>query len=161
MEKKLKLKYVTFEQAKLLKEKQFGLTPDCYITLHSFYDEEGNLITEPSVYKRNISETHLEALTLDNVDVGISQGLDNSLDGIYLAPEQYLVAAWLQIVHKIQLAPSHNYHNRKFYYQIEWYIPNGGFGTIYKDNGWEEPDGYDSIDAAYSAAFDYVLKELI
>jgi len=157
MEKKLKLKYVTFEQAKLLKEKQFGLTPDCYITLHSFYDEEGNLITEPSVYKRNTSENHLGALTLDNVEVGISQGLDNSLDGIYLAPEQWQVVEWLRVNHNIFIEVRHLPFNQRFGYRITGKYNEKDKGVLYPYNFTH----FNSPQETYSAAFDYVLKELI
>ena len=90
--------YVSFEMAKLLKEKEFGLSENCYIQLYSYYDEEGVLQSKPEAYisrKYNKLDTHLGADIIDDFETHISY-FDNSLDGIYLAPTIALAIKWIR-----------------------------------------------------------------
>lgn len=159
--------YVSFKQAKLLKEKEFGLTENCYIQLHSFYEEDGSLTTSPSTYKRNISKGYLGALTIDNVEVGITQGLDNSLDGIYLAPEQWLLTEWLRVNHGLWVTVYAD-TDRKFQFGIDrwdWYELEKceRVGSIVLGEAFFDTisGAFDSPQDAYSAAFDFILDKLI
>lgn len=94
---------VSFQVAKLAKEKGFGLGKKDYCQLPYYYNLKGNLNDmKDNLFKRDISTTHLGALTLDNVEVGISF-MDNSLDECILAPTQSLLQKWLRKVHNIDI----------------------------------------------------------
>lgn len=81
----MKKQFVTYEIALKLKELGFGM--DDYLQLPFYYDKEGNLhLMEVCVSKKyNPSPNHLGANTINDFDAKIGW-VDNSLDGIYLAP---------------------------------------------------------------------------
>lgn len=99
---------VSFETAKLAKEKRFGLEENDYCQLPYYYNLEGELNDiKNNLFKRDISTTHLGALTLDNVEIGISF-MDNSLDEYTLAPTQSLLQKWLREIHNIHITIDYN-----------------------------------------------------
>ena len=95
-------KPVTFEIAKLLKEKGFGLSDDDYIQLPRFYEENADYV-EYAVHvgkKYNPSHNHLGADTIEDFKAHLTM-IDNSLDSIYLAPTIAEVVMWLYEKHGI------------------------------------------------------------
>ncbi len=114
---------VTFEQAKLLKEKGFNETLNVYVV-------EGNIY--------------------EYVEGGF---LKNEY-GYVTAPEQWQVVEWLRINHKIFIEISRLLVNRKS--TFSFYI-----GTGFDSKDKESKSEFDTPQEAYSAAFDYVLINLI
>ena len=99
----MKEQLVEFSTAKLAKEKGFGLGENDYCQLPYYYNLEGKLNDiKDNLFKRDISTTHLGALTLDNVEIGILF-MDNSLDEYTLAPTQSLLHRWLREVHNLHI----------------------------------------------------------
>lgn len=125
--------YVTFEQAKLLREKGFNVPTICFYVIGT--SEYGDL-------KEFIQNPNDNFPSID----------DNSLfDTLASAPEQWQVVEWLRINHNIWVQPMLYRRN-----------PNDYIGGIYIkkiDSHFTEP--FNSPQEAYSAAFDYVLNNLI
>lgn len=117
--------YVTFEQAKLLKEK--GMIVSC----GAYQIEEGNRLIDwrytPATFK---------------------------LTPHFLpAPEQWQVVEWLRIKHNIWIEAMKSYGVNGIYkYCID---TSNKFQLVETEYKFKSPQ------EAYSAAFDYVLKELI
>jgi hypothetical protein len=132
--------YVTFEQAKLLKEKGFldkNIYGEVRLSQSHFYDCKGNLY-------------HIK-------DAFIEQ--DFNLKDCYNAPEQHQVVEWLRVNHSIWVyVDTHEYGKWCFNYKI--IKPNKDYPRI-NVNGEFGLEDYNSPQEAYSAAFDYILKELI
>ena len=136
--------YVTFKQAVALKDKGF--------------DEELN-----TVYNLKSEPTKSYYNTMKNSD--IEHGT------ICTRPEQWMVVEWLRVNHGIWISVNPDiieYNNSKD--TIEWmfkvyrlpvYLKNGKiWGTI--DNGrYDDIYYYSTPEKAYSAAFDYILTNLI
>ncbi len=123
--------YVTFEQAKLLKEKRFN--ENCYAVI----DIEKSKIINPFLSCN--SELIKQAFS---------------------RPEQWQVCEWLRVVHGIwvEVGVGNLFHKDKFYILIKKYnIDRWDLTSL--DNKTHSP--YDIPQEAYSAAFDYVLNELI
>jgi hypothetical protein len=114
-------KYVTFDQAKWLKEKGFNLP-----TLNWYHRGNKKFNTNDLLFSMN-------RLT------------DN-----YSAPEQWQVVEWLRVNHGVWVYV-------KLGYGHEFVIQKAlaPFEIIYADGTFNSPQ------EAYSAAFDYILKELI
>jgi hypothetical protein len=91
---------ITFETAKLAKEKGFGLGEKDYVTLHTFYSVDGHLNDKIGVYKREKLPKdgiyRVGRLTVEDIEVGVTQGMDNSLDEFILAPPQSVLHKWLR-----------------------------------------------------------------
>ena len=121
----MKPAYITFEQAKILKEKKFD------VRVKSFYDVIGelNTIENDEMNTKGFANRHLPK-------------------GECSAPEQHIVIEWLRIKHNIHI----------------WVNPIavGDYKYTILSNEWlrfeTEKFGYNSPQEAYSAAFDYVLK---
>ncbi len=121
----IKATYVTFEQAKLLKEKGFD----------------------------NISCTGYYFGTDDCVNVISTK--QHKTNNKCLAPEQWQVVEWLRINHGIWVEVV-IYENKNF--ESEIYITkNPDVKHIFN----KPAELYNSPQEAYSAAFDYVLKNLL
>lgn len=100
---KLKETLVSFKVAELAKKKGFGLGENDYCQTLYYYNTKGSLNNiEDNIFKRNIKTTHLGAMTMDDVEVGISL-MDNSLDEFALAPTQDLLRKWLLEIHSIHI----------------------------------------------------------
>ena len=132
----IKPTYVTFEQAKLLKEKGFDLRiKQCYVskeTILFLYDENNTL----GWCNRNLPKNE------------------------YSAPEQWQVVEWLRIKHGVWILALPTI-NGYFAYKIidvqmnpEKHIER----PPYKD---VSANDYKTPQEAYSAAFDYILTNLI
>lgn len=89
-------KSVNFEIAKLLKEKGFGLSKDNCIQLPRWYDNKGKYFeNEITISKKHTaSSNHLGADTIDDFKAHLVF-MDNSLDGIYIAPTIEEIVKWL------------------------------------------------------------------
>jgi hypothetical protein len=127
----IKPTYVTFEQAKRLKEKGFDI--ECKMCV-----EEGDERPLPFNCGNTIHK--------------------NSLHPYYSAPEQWQVVEWLLQTYKIDVDVSANrvLHTEKAKgYIAEIYTPK-----VCVPN-WELGGNHKNREEAYSAAFDYVLNNLI
>jgi hypothetical protein len=135
MNKKIQPHYVNFNTAKLLKEKGFldkNIYGEVRLSQSHFYDCKGNLY-------------HIK-------DAFIEQ--DFNLKDCYNAPEQHIVVEWLRINHDIWISSDFSEVDESFTYKIHL-IKSDELPRIFTNCGYKSPQ------EAYSAAFDYVLKELI
>ena len=136
---KIEPTYVTFEQAKLLKEKEFDLMVNAY------FEDNG---------REELIQNKYQA----NYNCSTSLGLTHS------KPEQWQVVEWLRLKHGIHI------HNETDSYGEDWYPKL----SICSKESWENLElrniinkfRYGILDCktpqeAYSAAFDYVLSNLI
>ena len=132
----IKPHYITFEQAKLLKEKGFDETCNAYFDLDKkitlFNDKDFNRSKNSDMYPYIFGEITL--------------------------PEQWQVIEWLRVNHNIEVFVTPlfsetrfniSYQNRKYDANI---IINGKY--LFKKQ-------FKSPQEAYSAAFSYILKEVI
>jgi hypothetical protein len=130
----IKPTYVTWEQAKLLKEKGFGVPYKQMGYTTKFYNA--------------------------NTKTMLALGRTGRSTNLIPAPEQHQVVEWLRITHDIWITVGvgNLFHKDKFYILIKEYnIDRWNLTSL--TNDLHSP--YDSPQEAYSAAFDYVLKELI
>ena len=139
--------YVTFEQAKLLAEKEYPQTPTKLS--RTYYNYKGE-------FNGDVTE-HLKAL--------LRRDLEKSLQYITVAaPEQWEVVEWLRVNHGIwvEVTPDS--------YGEEWFVTCKPCSK----KVWDDIElrskvhlsklhflFYKTPQEAYSAAFDYILKELI
>jgi len=117
--------YITFEQARLLKEK--GIKFNCDNNW-----EEGKRSTTPDIWKLN--------------------GYGEAATNYYPAPEQWQVVEWLRLTHGIWISPY-------MASSISW-----GFHVLRVSDGHvigRNEGLVNSPQEAYSAAFDYILNNLI
>jgi hypothetical protein len=137
--------YVTFEQAKWLKEKGFDLP--------CFYYYENNKLIEP--YLENGSSTDTE------FKVELSDLLEhfNKWSKRISAPEQWQVVEWLRVEHGIWISVGNVYSE---YTHWAYGIGKENKGMILPfRQGQDNHDYFNSPQEAYSAAFDYILNNLI
>ncbi len=152
--------HVTFEQAKWLRAKAFQEPTNHY------YFEDGEFrehsLTGTNGYYGEEYEFNLEEFLEDwNTDwltmkdgsrcFGCSK--ERGYLETYSAPEQWQVIEWLRVNHGIVLLPIYDVTSKHFGYNI--ITKETSNYTDPKYAGWETPQ------EAYSAAFDYILKELI
>lgn len=122
----IKPKYITFEQAKLLKEKGFNTTTS------AFYFEE-----DKSFFK--------------TIEV-------NTEKGIILAPEQWQVIEWLRVKHSIWIHVYYLTENKCWGWDCYKYEKENG---LLNEPAISFKMNLQSPQEAYSAAFDYIFKNLI
>lgn len=136
--------YITFEQAKLLKDRGF----DEYCS--TAYDKNGKVLRFQGGQEsmRNTETYHL-------------------VDKVATAPEQWMMIEWLLKLHKINIHLSligNGDEDTIIDENTEYSV------TIYKDRVYNLVWGscitegisyFKSSQEAYSAAFDYILKELL
>lgn len=136
--------YVTFEQAKLLKEKEFNEGCNrAYDGSECLYYSDNETKNTYNIFNRNLSTA-------------------------YSAPEQWQVVEWLSLK-GIEVSAQINFYNRKsklgYYYTIDKFneegIHNGEDYDIDQFKLIGDKKGFNTRQEAYSAAFDYVLKNLI
>jgi len=140
---KIEPTYVTFEQAKLLKEKGFNeYTSIGYSTSGEKYFHQGG--QEP--VKNN--QKYYEGRSYEGAPFLCS------------APEQYLIVEWLRLVKGIHVLLDHIYYDG-FHYGCKIVESNGNVSEIWREGIDTDIDGCDTPQEAYSAALDYILKELI
>jgi hypothetical protein len=125
----IKRTYVSFEQAKLLKEKGFE------IPILNWY--------------------HRETKKLNKNDLAFSI---NKLTDNYSAPEQWKVVEWLRINHGIWIVVNITIDDKWYFELYNLKDKRNSEISIVDEN---ITDFHNSPQKAYSAAFDYILKELI
>jgi hypothetical protein len=135
---KIQPTYVSFEQAKLLKEKRFDL--ECKMCV-----EEGDNRALPFDCGRVMHK--------------------NSIHPYYSAPEQWQIVEWLRVNHGIWVKVDHFMTTEN---TIDWDFEVDRVDTDVDERGNYVPlysfsteRSFTSPQEAYSAAFDYILKELI
>jgi hypothetical protein len=136
---KIEPTYVTREQSKWLKEKEFDLPTYAYYSGLNFYTGE---------YK-NHSQTTIGDTPMHKMLIGYTS-----------APEQHQVVEWLRVKYGIwiTIGVGNLFHPDKFYILIKKYNIDR-WELIHLDNEKHSP--YDTPQEAYSAAFDYILKKFI
>lgn len=77
-----------------------------------------------------------------------------------VAPEQWVVVEWLRLVHGIQVFLDYIFYDG-FRYGCKYVKSNGDYGEIWVEGIEDDIDGSNTPQEAYSAAFDYILNELI
>jgi len=134
MTQEIKPTYVTREQAKWLKEKEFDLPTYAYYSGLNFYTGE---------YK-NHSQTTIGDTPMHKMLIGYTS-----------APEQWQVIEWLRVNHgiHIEILLEENKPWNKFYYRI---MKIGQYFSLSHDGIYSE-----TPQEAYSTAFDYILNDLI
>jgi hypothetical protein len=142
-------RYVTFGQAKLLKEKGFDVKCSRYYeyALKSRKNKEDGY-SGPFGWKKG--ELNLQ------VDTFINGGyMDVSNESWYLCavPEQWQVVEWLDKIHNTYIHVQKHTRNG-----LRCYSPFIDNEPVKKDAFFND---FDSPQEAYSAAIDYILKELI
>lgn len=160
--KVIKPTYVTFEQAKLLKEKGFDIHMSHYyfedseFKEHSLKGSNGYYGDEYEVHLSQFNENwNNKWLTKKSGDRCFGCSKDRGYFETYSAPEQWQVVEWLRINHGIwvDVFP----HS-----QLEsWWCAQIYKGNNIKDFKDSPYKGYKTPQEAYSAAIDYILKELI
>jgi hypothetical protein len=118
--------YVTFEQAKLLKEKNFN------IDVKSYYTTSEEFTPKDYYYYGNEINYNSPINDINNINGTISR------------PEQWQVVEWLRVNHGVWIEVYYDNSNEEYYMVLN--------GEEYK---------FKSPKEAYSAAFNYILKELI
>jgi hypothetical protein len=139
MTQEIKPTYVTFEQAKWLKEKGFDI-PCQFLYVDGDYridfEKEGELFD------------------------GEYPSTQKPIDWC-LAPEQWQVVEWLRVNHNLYVSPY------PYYVKWSWEVlqidttKKYHYITSLRNGRTENPDNFNSPQEAYSAAFDYVLNNLI
>jgi hypothetical protein len=131
--KEIKPTYVTFEQAKWLKEK--GFNEECF----SYYSVEYSRGREIFFWsnKLPISETYQNSFVREDA---------------WTAPEQWQVVEWLRVNHGIWVESLHRGDMGDFIFKV----------VELNENNWKKHphyihnEGFNSPQEAYSAAFDYI-----
>jgi hypothetical protein len=168
MTQEIKPAYVTFEQAKWLKEKGFQELVNHYyfedgeFKEHSLTGTNGYYGEE---YEFNLSEFNEnwndEWLTKKSGDRCFGCSKDRGYFETYSAPEQHVVIEWLRVNHGLWVGIYYHNDNNKYQYIIDLLklhsIKNWLFDGDTIDNGKQ----FNSPQEAYSAAFDYILNNLI
>ena len=140
----IKQQFVTFQQAKKLKELEFSEPVFCY------YDKKGELFY-PFVSSTNSSDpeefiVHLHDLFEDS----------NAYTDTYSAPEVRHVADWLLQKHKIWIRVDYFVLDNNL---VEWdFELDQNYSTVIE---FGETRQFNSLEEAYSAAITYVLENLI
>tara|TARA_R110000868_G_scaffold400365_1_gene674689 strand:+ start:302 stop:718 length:417 start_codon:yes stop_codon:yes gene_type:complete len=133
-------KYITFKQNVLLKEKGF----DYHILLQGFADEYDYTV-EGSYHRRHVSDFSEEAYPNEKLWIPV--------------PEQHQVIEWLRIKHGIWVSINPCI-KQDIFLKDKWYFSIHKLDTI-EPNTFPNYTNYNTPQEAYSAAFDYVLNNLI
>lgn len=159
--KKLEPKYVTSEQARLLKEKGFNIPTNHYYFEDAEFRE--NFIQDTYGYKGDEYEVYLSEFNENWNDDWVTKKSGDRCFGCsknkgyfetFSAPEQWQVVEWLRVNHSIWVSIKVGYMNRKII---------GYRSLIFTETLGECYDSvlYDTPQEAYSTAFDYILEKLI
>lgn len=135
----IKPSYVSFEQAKLLKEKGFDEVCSNAYNLNGLQ------------YINGWCEY------IDDDDLTIRNSVIKSKD--VSAPEQHIVVEWLRINHGIWISVN-TIEYGKWCFNYKKLEPNKDYPVLNVIGKYSLKD-FNSPQEAYSAAFDYVLKNLI
>jgi hypothetical protein len=153
--------YATFEQAKKLKEKGFDEECTNYYTSigKEYINGWGDSIEDPNGFSTN---EHNPLFVFSYSDFNKKQK-----EEYFLAPEQHVVVEWLRINHGIEIVviPDSSSQSRlilrKYTYSI--FTPVNG-ANLHCQIGRDKNKNivyFINPQEAYSAAFDYVLNNLI
>jgi len=151
----IKPTYVTFEQAKLLKEKGFDLKCNA-LFIHEI--RQGD--TDWKILE-------LFGRTNDTYEFLLSCDMDWQKN--YLRPEQWQVVEWLRVKYGIWVTVFTNKAKdwkTLWSFRLDWIYPEDTLDLedvepkYYKIPSYVTNE-FDSPQEAYEAAFDYILKELI
>jgi len=134
---KIKPLYITFDQAKKLRK--LGADLDGHYSSH----------TGSTMYYHKYSRSNKEKLKV--------HALFSSLDDMLYAPDQWQVIEWLRINHGIWISVVPNDNSFSF----ELFNLKGDKSDEMYIRDESITDYHKSPQIAYSAAFDYILKELI
>lgn len=164
----IKPTYVTFEQAKLLKEKGFKSDTNCYYfkdgkfcqfsikDTYGYYGEEYTV--ELIELYRNWNDGWLQN-KYGNRCFGCSE--KDGYFQTYSAPEQWMVVEWIRLNYGIWIYP-YCAGNNKFHYGIANSMTGSIITNSYRRNGNKLESlfaGYSSPQEAISAAFDYIKEK--
>ena len=132
----MKEQLISFETAKLAKEKGFGLGENDYIMLPTAYELNGNLynngeLTGSVSRKYNDNPNHLGADTINDFEASVFI-IDNSLDEFILAPTQSLLQKFIRETRGVHIEI---HRNASGYY---WSMCKADGGT---DLGWSDHSG--------------------
>lgn len=155
----IKPTYVTFEQAKLLKEKGFDI--EC----RNYYDNSEEICEVSNRFTKNMNSLQTAFLEIavfpEDADINDKDFI------VYSAPEQWQVVEWLRVKHGIWVFI--DWSQNKWCSQIID-IKEETLKKVCKNKDWKERNSavylktlldYNSPQEAYSAAFDYILNNLI
>jgi hypothetical protein len=152
---------ISYELAKLLKAKGFGLSKDDYIQLPRFYESDGNYVENHLTVSKKYNPmldtmSYLGADTINNFEARIAM-MDNSLDNIYLAPTIAEVVTWLYEKHNlwITVIPI----NSQAFSRAIW--ENKIIDVTNNCNDYSDFTFHYTPTEAYEAAIEYALKEVI
>jgi hypothetical protein len=134
MTQEIKPTYVTFEQAKSLKDKGFK-------GRSRYYGGSGELVEVPNIIEYDYRHTNNEMQRFR-----------------WEAPEQHQVVEWLRVNHEIWVLVNIAMDD-KWYFELYNLKDKRNAEIIIEDEN--VTDFHNSTKEAYSAAFDYILKELI
>jgi hypothetical protein len=130
----IKLMYCTFEQAVILKEKGFDVH-----------------VRQRWIIAENLDGDKFEFLQLEG---GLFDWNNVKYPEVLSAPEQWQIVEWLRVNHGIWVEVRYYEFVKMFIYEIVGLNNNKGMTS----RGVEH---FDTPQEAYSAAFDYTLKNLI
>jgi hypothetical protein len=128
--KEIKPTYITFEQAKWLKEK--GFDESCRMLINGAY----------------------EPFHLNLIETQYFQNNSVLLKDCYSAPEQWQVVEWLRINHGIWISVG-NVYSEYTHWAYGIGKENKGMILPFRE-GQDNHDYFNSPQEAYSAAFDYI-----
>jgi hypothetical protein len=153
-------RFVTFEQAKLLKEKGFNQP------VSQYYFDDGefreNFIQDTYGYYGDEYEVHLSEFYENWNDKLVTTKSGSRCFGCnksknyfetFSAPEEWQVVEWLRINHDIYIVPFPELLNG----EQERYYP----AIFEKGIGGDIEQYFDTPQEAYLVAFDYVLNEIL
>jgi len=152
--------HVTFEQAKLLRSKDFKM-----LTNH-FYSQSGKLF--PRTVESGNEPVEFEADDFyENFNTILRYEIERTYQTVFSAPEQYQVLEWLRIFHGIWINVSpvfqfnegrEDYLDMKGYQYYITVITNNKYDT---DKTKAATTNEETPSKAYEKAIDYVLLNLI
>jgi len=151
MKQQIEPAYATFEQGKKLKEKGFDLECNSFYNFHKPQINGLRGLVTPREHNSGIYQDH--------------NGETEDDDLICSAPEQWQIVEWLRVNHGIHIEVSCDVYGELWYANL----------FVCSKEVWEDEDKCHNIltahhkfnnehkskKEAYSAAFDYILNELI
>jgi hypothetical protein len=151
-----KEKYLTLDQAKLVKGIGFG-----------FGAWSGNIHTTDTTQAKYFHKKPKGYGLVDwkETDILFVSGYDNWITeypfcNIWTyAWTQYETIDWLREKMGVQLFLDYTFNDGVFYYGVKWCKSNGDYGEIWKDNDGDTPDGCETPEKAYSLAFDEIFSK--
>ena len=153
--------YVSFETAKLLKEK--GFDGRCYKVWEKHYGSEPTILAAPVFVE---GETTVDRESVDSAAKYMMNiySLHNRVDG-YLAPTQQMAMRWLREEHKIDICIEPHVYNAveqktSSYVFVFWTDDNLNEPWTWKEDVEYQKD-YPTYEEACEAAIKYCLENLI